>query len=267
MSGPRAFTATCAALVRREALRFLRQRSRLLGALGQPVLFWILLGAGLGPSFRPAGLADGVTYAAWFFPGTVLLVVLFTAIFTTISVIEDRREGFLQAVLVAPVPRVGIVAGKIAGGATLAFGEGMLLLAAAPLAGWPLSPAAFAAAGATLGLIALALTALGFCIAWRMESTQGFHLVMNLLLMPMWLLSGAFFPMAGTADWLAVLMRINPLTYGMAALRRTLGMAGGPVGEAVPALVPSLAVVALFLLAATAVAVLQVSRRGSGKRA
>lgn len=266
MSEWRAFAAVSGALVQREALRFVRQRSRLLGALVQPVLFWILLGAGLGPSFRPAGLADGVSYATWFFPGTVLLVVLFTAIFTTISVIEDRRAGFLQAVLVAPVPRSGIVAGKIAGGAALAFGEGVLLLLVAPLAGWPLSLAAFAAACLALALTALALTALGFCIAWRMESTQGFHVVMNLLLMPMWLMSGAFFPMAGTAGWLEAIMRINPLTYGMAALRQALGIAGGPVGDQVPALVPALAVMAAFLLCATAMAVLQV-RRGTAGRA
>jgi len=264
MSAFRAFAAVTGALVQREALRFVRQRSRLLGALGQPVLFWILLGAGLGPSFRPAGLPAGVSYATWFFPGTVLLVVLFTAIFTTISVIEDRREGFLQAVLVAPVPRSGIVAGKVAGGAALALGEGVLLLLAAPLAGWPLTAGAFLVATASLAITALALTALGFCIAWRMESTQGFHLVMNLLLMPMWLLSGAFFPMAGTDLWLEAIMRINPLTYGMSALRQALGGGGGPVGQEVPALVPALAIMAAFLLAALTIAVLQVRRRGTG---
>ena len=267
MSAVRGFAAVVFPLIQREALRFVRQRSRLLGALGQPVLFWILLGAGLGPSFQPAGLPAGVSYATWFFPGTVLLVVLFTAIFTTISVIEDRREGFLQAVLVAPVPRSGIVVGKIAGGAALALGQGVLLLLAAPLAGWPLTGAAFVVAAASLGLTALALTALGFCIAWRMESTQGFHVVMNLLLMPMWLLSGAFFPIAGTAGWLEAIMRVNPLTYGMAALRQALGRGGGPVGQEVPHLAPSLAVMAVFLLGAMAVAVLQVRRRSTGGHA
>src|SRR3972149_10598402 len=109
-------------LFAREVLRFVRQPGRVLGSLGTPLLFWLLLGSGFGRTFRPPGMAEGMDYLTYFFPGTVLLVVLFTAIFSSISVIQDRTEGFLQGVLVAPVPRLAIVLGKVLGGATLGFG-------------------------------------------------------------------------------------------------------------------------------------------------
>jgi ABC-2 type transport system permease protein len=121
-------------LWQREIVRFYRQRSRIVGALATPVLFWLLLGSGFANSFRPGGAGD-MGYAEYFYPGTMILVVLFTAIFSTISVIEDRKEGFLQAVLVAPVARSTVVLGKILGGTTLALGQALLLLAAAPFLG------------------------------------------------------------------------------------------------------------------------------------
>ncbi|MBX7168433.1 MAG: ABC transporter permease [Pirellulales bacterium] len=224
-----------ATLAGRELLRFVRQRSRVFGAVAQPALFWALFGAGLGPSFRLPGVAANVAYAEYFFPGVVVLVLLFTAIFTTISIIEDRREGFLQGVLVAPIPRWTMVFGKLAGGALLATGEGLAMLCLAPLAGF--SPSLFAVLGAVLllAVLALALTALGFAIAWQMESTQGFHAVMNLFLMPLWLLSGAFFPAAsGPLAWI---VRLNPLTYGVGGLRRLLyDGATDRIGADVPAL-------------------------------
>ncbi len=233
----------------REIVRFYRQRSRIVGALATPVLFWVLLGSGFGASFQPPGSAPGMRYAEYFFPGTMVLVVLFTAIFSTISVIEDRREGFLQAVLVAPVSRATIVLGKILGGTTLALGQALLLLAAAPLLGLSLGLLDVALVVAVLFVIAFGLTTLGFLIAWRMESTQGFHAIMNLVLMPMWFLSGAFFPAAGAPLWLRVLMAVNPLTYGLAALRRALYPAVPSVGADVPALALSLSVTSLFAVA------------------
>jgi ABC-2 type transport system permease protein len=236
-------------LWQREIVRFYRQRSRIVGALATPVLFWLLLGSGFAESFRPAG-ADGVGYAEYFYPGTIVLVVLFTAIFSTISVIEDRREGFLQAVLVAPVARSTVVLGKILGGTTLALGQAMLLLAAAPVLGFRLGLLDLALVVGILFVVAFALTTLGFLIAWRMESTQGFHAIMNLVLIPMWLLSGAFFPAAGAAPWLRGVMFLNPLTYGVAALRRCLYAGTVSVGPDVPALALSLLVTCTFAVLA-----------------
>ena len=209
-------------LFAREVLRFVRQRNRVIGSLGPPLLFWLLLGSGFGRTLRPPGLAEGMDYRLYFFPGTVMLVVLFTAIFSSLSVIQDRSEGFLQGVLVAPVPRLAIVLGKVLGGTALGFFQGLLMLALAPLAGLSMSAAGFLAACAAIALTALSLSALGFLMAWRMDSVQGFHAVMNLLLMPMWLMSGAFVPATGAAPWIRVVMAVNPLTYGMSALRTAL---------------------------------------------
>jgi ABC-2 type transport system permease protein len=223
----------------REVLRFVRQRSRLVGAFAQPLLFWLLLGGGLKGSFR-AGDGD---YMSYFYPGILALTLLFTAIFATISVVEDRKAGFLQGVLVAPVPRWSIVMGQAAGATALAVLQGGLLLVLAPVAGIPLTGARVAASLGVMTLLALALTGLGLLLAWRMDSTQGFHAIMNLVLMPMWLLSGAFFPAQGVPRWLAVVMAVNPMTYGMAALRRSLGAASS---LALPPMWPSLAVLAVF---------------------
>lgn len=215
-------------LWRREVVRFLRQPNRVMGAVGSPLLFWLLIGSGVGRSFRPE--SGDENYMAYVFPGTLVLILLFTAIFSTISIIEDRREGFLQSVLVAPVSRAMIVLGKIFGGATLAAGQALLFLALAPTVGLSLSVGSTLAAAGLLSLLAVALTGLGFVIAWRMQSIQGFHAVMNFLLLPMWLLSGALFPPDGAATWMQWLIKLNPLTYGIAAMRRLLSpeVAGGP---------------------------------------
>jgi len=244
----------------REIVRFYRQRSRIVGALATPVLFWLLLGSGFSASFRPAGMPEGLRYSEYFFPGTIVMIVLFTAIFSTISVIEDRKEGFLQAVLVAPVSRATIVLGKILGGTTLALGQALLVLLAAPLVGIPLGLGDFLLAGAVLFAIAFGLTTLGFLIAWKMESTQGFHAIMNLLLMPMWFLSGAFFPAEGAPAWLRFLMAANPLTYGLAALRRVLYPAAASVGPGVPNLPLSVAVTCGFAVVSFLAARALVSR-------
>lgn len=230
----------------REMVRFVRQRSRLVGAFAQPLVFWLLLGAGFNESFRPPGLPADVNYMGYFYPGVIVLVLLFTAIFATIAVVEDRQGGFLQGVLVAPVSRASIVLGQSLGCTTLAVIQGALLLLFAPFVGIRLGLGAALATLAVQLVIAFGLTNLGLIIAWRMDSTQGFHAIMNLILLPIWLLSGAFFPASGAAGWLAYVMAVNPLTYGMAALRRTLylGDASG-VGTVAP-LLPSLAVVTIF---------------------
>jgi ABC-2 type transport system permease protein len=177
----------------------------------------------MGRSFRGEGLPGGDDYLQFFFPGTILMILLFTAIFSTISIIEDRREGFLQSVLVAPVSRMSIVLGKVLGGTVLAFAQGVIVLLLGPLAGLNLTVPGFLLASAMMLVVAFALTALGFCIAWRMSSTQGFHAIMNLFLMPMWFLSGALFPPRDDTFWLLRwTMQLNPLTYGLAGIRRAM---------------------------------------------
>jgi ABC-2 type transport system permease protein len=256
------FPGAVAALARREVIRFWRERTRVFGALLQPVLFWAFFGAGLRASFHLPG--GGPDYGAYLIPGTVVLILLFTAIFSTISVIEDRREGFLQGVLVAPVPRAAVVLGKVVGGTILAVAQAGLVLAAAPLTGLSVAPAAFLLAAALLVTLGLALTSLSFCIAWRMRSTQGFHAIMTVFLMPLWLLSGAFFPAAGAPAWLRLLMAADPLTYGVAILRRILGDAAGASADAaLPGAALSLLVTLAFAAAAFAAALVLVRRSGA----
>ena len=238
------------ALWRREIVRFVRQRSRVTGAFAQPLVFWLLLGGGLNASFRPAGAQPGTNYVEYFYPGTIALVLLFTAIFATISTVEDRREGFLQGVLVAPVPRWAIVLGQALGATSLAVLQGILFLLLAPVLGISLSLGAVLATIVVMLIVALSLTSLGLIIAWRMESTQGFHAIMNLILLPIWLLSGAFFPATGAPAPLRWLMTVNPLTYGMAALRRCLYLAKPSVADALPPLGFSLAVSVVFCVVA-----------------
>jgi ABC-2 type transport system permease protein len=207
-------------LSRREWVRFLRQRHRVVGALLTPLVFWLLLGGGLGHSFSAPGISGN--YLDYFFPGTVLMILLFTAVFSTISVIEDRREGFLQAAMVSAAPRASLVLGKLLGGTMLAVGQGMLFLLIGPMIGIRLDPIGLIAAFLMMVLISFALCAMGFCLAWRLNSTQGFHALMNLLLMPMWMLSGALFPASGALGPVRWIMAANPLTYSLAALRKTI---------------------------------------------
>ena len=246
----------------REITRFRRQRSRVVGALGQPVIFWLLLGGGLSASFRPMGTPEGTGYLEYFYPGIILLVMLFTAIFATIAVVEDRREGFLQGVLVAPVARASIVVGQALGSTTLALIQGVFLLILAPVVGVTLSLGAVLAVIVVLFCLAFSLTNMGLIIAWRMQSTQGFHAIMNLILMPIWLLSGAFFPVTGVPVWLEWIMRVNPLTYGMAALRRGLYLHAPALAGDVPALLPSLGVIVLFG-AVTLIAAVRTAQRST----
>lgn len=200
-------------LCARELVRFFRQRHRVFGALGQPIIFWLLFSEGLK--------ASDLGYAH-FFPGTIVMILLFTAIFATISVIEDRREGFMQGVLVAPVARWSMMLGKVLGGTLIAMLQGLLFLALGCFT-VDVAPGFVGLLGAVamMFVIALSLTALGFLLAWRMDSTQGFHAIMMVLLLPMWLLSGAFFP-PGSEGILSWVVKINPLTYGVAGLRQYL---------------------------------------------
>jgi len=229
----------------REIVRFYRDRSRVLGALGSPLVFWFLIGSGLGRSFHggPGQQPLPGGYLQYFYPGTLALILLFTAIFSTISIIEDRQAGFLQGVLVAPVPRSAIVLGKILGGTTLAAIQGGIFLLLAPFAHVTLRMVDVPALVLVILLVSFGVTGLGFLLAWRLDSTQGFHAIMNLFLIPMWILSGALFPASGAAGWIRALMIINPLTYGVSALR-VLFAGGAVAGE--PSLAVSIGVTAAF---------------------
>ncbi|HEX3697310.1 MAG TPA: ABC transporter permease [Polyangia bacterium] len=240
-----------AALVGRDLRRFFRQPSRVVGSLAQPLILWAVLGAGLGGSFRVAG-AGGVSYLQYFYPGTIVLTVLFTAIFSTISLIDDRHHGFLQAVLVAPVSRTALVLGKTLGGVAIAMLQGLALLLLSPLAGFSLLAINWPLVIGALALAAVGFCALGFAMAWWIDSTQGYHALMSVALIPLWMLSGAMFPPAGGSRWISVLMAADPMTYAVSAVRR------GCYGAVVPAgLVPAtssapldLSVVAVFALLA-----------------
>jgi ABC-2 type transport system permease protein len=203
----------------REIVRFYRQKSRVVGVLASPLVFWVVIGSGFGTSFRSGSGQGQQNYLDYFYPGALIMIVLFTSIFTMMSVIEDRKEGFLLSVLVAPVPRSAIVLGKVLGGTTLAAVQGMIFLVFAPFAGVHIDPVQVLYVAVVVFLVSFALTALGFAIAWPMDSTQAFHGIINLFLIPLWLLSGALFPIAKASGWIRILMYLNPLTYGVEALR------------------------------------------------
>jgi ABC-2 type transport system permease protein len=203
----------------REIVRFYRQPMRVVGVLASPLVFWLVLGSGFGNSFRSGGEPGQQHYLDYFYPGTLILIVLFTSIFTMMSVIEDRKEGFLLSVLVAPVSRTAIVLGKVLGGTTLAAAQGMVFLIFAPFAGVHLDAWQVLLVAVVVFLVSFSLTALGFAIAWPMDSSQAFHGIVNLFLIPMWLVSGALFSIAGASKWIQWIMRLNPLTYGVEALR------------------------------------------------
>jgi len=222
-------------LCRRDLVRFFRQRSRIIGVLGTPLIFWCLIGSGFN-------------YMQYLYPGTLVQILLFTSIFSTISIIQDRQQGFLQGVLVAPVSRSAIVLGKVLGGTSIAVTQGTLFLLLGPLVGIRPGLLGILEAVAVMFVVSFGLTALGVLLAWRFDSVQGFHSVMNLLLMPMWLLSGAVFEPGKAIPWVRVVMVGNPLTYGVGALRRVLTGEGMDPGLGVG--VSAAFAVAMFVLAA-----------------
>ena len=241
----------------REIVRFYRQKARVVGVLASPLVFWVVIGSGFGTSFRSGAVSGQQHYMDYFYPGVLVMIVLFTSIFTMMSVIEDRKEGFLLSVLVAPVPRSAIVLGKVLGGTTLSAIQGMIFLVFAPFAGVHINPVQVLLVAVVVFLVSFALTGLGFAIAWPMDSTQAFHGIINLFLIPLWLLSGALFPMAGASGWIRALMYINPLTYGVEALRILLYPAT-PENFSLPS---AMATLVLFSLVMFGLAFLMANRR------
>jgi len=232
------FWLPVATLWQRELVRFWREKARVLGFVGSPLVFWLLIGSGFGD-------------LGFFFPGALVLTVMFSAVFSTMSLIEDRREGFLLSMLASPAPRNSMVLGKILGSATLAWIQGLLFLCFLPLTPFRPAPVQVLALAGVIFLVSFTFTVLGFLIAWQMDSTQGFHAVINLILFPLWLVSGAVFPMSSAHGWVQWLMRLNPVTYSVAALRSCLTSGTPELGTS---LAVTAACAAALLIGATAVA-------------
>jgi ABC-2 type transport system permease protein len=250
----------------REVVRFYRQRARVAGVILSPLLFWVVIGSGFGTSFRSGQAPGQQHYLDYFYPGALVMIVLFTAIFTMMSVIEDRNAGFLLSVLVAPVPRSAIVLGKVLGGTTLAAIQGLIFLVFSPFVGIHMTLASFGLIVLTVFLVAFALTALGFAIAWPMDSTQAFHAIINLFLIPLWLLSGALFPLSKASQWIRWIMYANPLTYGVEALRALMYPEAPSSFSFEFSLTASILTLVLFALFMFGLAFVMVNRRRESSR-
>jgi len=205
----------------REALTFWRERGRIIGMVGQPLLYLLILGNGITAGMR-LNSAGSVSYIQFLYPGVIAMTVLFTSIFSAISIIWDREFGFLKEVLVAPVPRWGVALGKAMGGATVALVQTMIMVLMAPLVGISLSILLVLKLLFIAFLMSIAVTSLGITIAARMTSMQSFQMIMNFIVMPLYFLSGAMFPMTTAPVWLKSVMAIDPLTYGVDALRNVV---------------------------------------------
>jgi ABC-2 type transport system permease protein len=211
----------------RDVLRFWRDRARLVASLAQPLLYLVIFGTGLSSALSGAGSGfggapGGLSYTQFIFPGIIGMAVLFSAIFGAMSIVWDREFGFLKEVLVAPIDRSAVAIGKALGGATQAMIQGLVLLVLAPLIGIELTVGLVLALVPLTFVLAFALSALGVAIASRMKSMQGFQMVMTFLMMPMFFLSGALFPLQGLPAWMDVLTRLDPAAYGMDPLRRVV---------------------------------------------
>ncbi|HKD22381.1 MAG TPA: ABC transporter permease [Rhizomicrobium sp.] len=204
----------------REVKRFLRSRARMIGALGQPLLFLVALGYGLGPVFAKAGQGNYLEFIA---PGIIGMAIIFTSIFNGMQMIWDRQFGFLKETMVAPVSRLSIMFGRTLGGASVATMQGLLVLVIAVIAGFrPVSLPALLPALLVMLLVALLFSALGMVVASRLKDMQGFQLIMNFLVMPLFFLSGALFPLSNAPRKMVWIARFDPLAYGVDALRHFL---------------------------------------------
>jgi ABC-2 type transport system permease protein len=206
----------------RQLKRYLRSKARIVGSLGQPILFLVALGFGLGPVFQKSGNGN---YFDFLVPGVIAMGILFTAVFSGIEIIWDRQFGFLKETLVAPVSRLKIMIGRTLGGATVAMIQGVVVFILAFVVGFRpenLNLITFFLAFLFMFLIAILFTALGTAIASPLNDMQGFQLIMNFVVMPLFFLSGAFFPVQNLPIAMAVIVRIDPLSYGVDGLRYAL---------------------------------------------
>jgi ABC-2 type transport system permease protein len=202
----------------RELVRFLQDRPRMFSSFSMPIIFLVIFGAGFG---RLIGqMMPGVDYLQFMYPGILAMTVLMTSIMSGISIVWDREFGFLKEVLVSPLSRSGVLIGKAVGAATIAIIQGAIMLVLAPIVNVPINLGTVLALLPLLLILSLSLSGLGLLIGARMRSQQGFQIVMQLVIFPMMFLSGIFFPVSGVAAWLAVLSKLNPVTYGIDAIRQ-----------------------------------------------
>ncbi len=209
---------------RRDLIRFWRDRVRVVGALAQPLLFLVILGTGLSSALGGAGggFRAGLDYQTFMYPGIIGMAVLFSSIFSGMSIIWDREFGFLKEVLVAPIDRSAVAVGKTLGGATQASLQGLVLLVLAPFVGIELNPLMVLELIGLIFCLSLALSAVGVTLAARMRSMMGFQFVLNFLVQPAFFLSGALFPVTGLPAWMTALTRVDPLSYGVDPIRRVV---------------------------------------------
>jgi len=204
----------------RQIKKYFRSKARMIGSLGQPLLFLVALGLGFGPIYQKAG---GGNYIEFLTPGIIAMSILFTAVFSGIEIIWDRQFGFLKETLVAPVSRFNIMLGRTLGGATVATLQGLIVFALSFLVGFrPTSWALLPFAIIFMFLISLLFCALGTAIASLLTDMQGFQLIVNFLIMPVFFLSGALFPLAGLPKIIEVIASIDPLSYGVDGIRGAL---------------------------------------------
>mgnify|MGYP006282229051 CR=1 FL=1 len=231
-------------LAKRELTRLLRQPGRLIASIATPLLIYAFLGSGFAEALAADAVGEG-GLAAFLMPGLLALIILASAVMTSIAIIEDRQAGWLRGVIVSPAPRWSIAAGTVLGAAAVAAVQAAILLPAVFVLGHTLTIAGVVLSCVVLAIIAVAMCGLGFALAWRTESAASFHGVMNLVFMPMWLLSSALVPPAGAAEWFAFIIRINPMTWWTESLR------GAMSGEIRP--VPTLLTIgfaaAMFIIA------------------
>lgn len=203
----------------RDLKRHFRDRARIVGSLGSPIVFIFILGQGLGSSLRFGGEAAGIDYKVFMFPGILAMTVLFAGVFSAVSIVWDREFGFLKEMMVAPVPSWSIALGKVISGATIASFQGCLMLILSPFVGINLSVGVLLKLIPTMFVVSFSMTGMGILLATRLKSMQGFQVVMNFIMMPMLFISGAMFQLSSAPRWMDTLSKIDPLTYGVDALR------------------------------------------------
>ena len=203
----------------RDIKRYFRDRPRIIASFAQPILFLFVLGTGIASSFSTFGGGSGGDFLNFMFPGIVGMTVLFTSFFSAMSIVWDREFGFLREVLVTPISRTSIVVGKLLGGSTIAMIQGAIILLFSPLLKIPITFVIFFKIIGIMFLVAMTIATLGIVLASVIKSMQAFQVITNFLLMPMFFLSGALFPLNNTVKWMNVVAKINPLSYGIDAMR------------------------------------------------
>lgn len=210
----------------RDVLRYWRNKVRVVSGLAFPIIWLVFFGTGMSSSLQIIG-GEGIDYMLFVFPGILAMNLIFSSIFSAISIVTDREFGFLREILVAPISRGAIAVGKTLGGATTAFLQAMLILILAPIVGIHLNFKMVMLLIPAMFLISFALTSLGVLIASRLKSSEGASLVFQFVVMPMYFLSGALFPLSNLPEWLTIFVRLNPVTYGVDMLRQIVLLNSG----------------------------------------